>query len=169
MKLSFKKQKMMLAHLNVRSEVHGEDREPAGDIKLEGDVSNEELLHFHPALKSLLYYHDEGRPRDLVGQAEGVEAGYAPDLRMPNLVPPLKFSDEMMGASVSIRVPGEKLAVELAPVKVNAFAIEPREGGTISLSMRIQANPSDKEFGRLAVLVQTEVEVDLTPGDDHTE
>lgn len=166
MKLEFAAVKMLLANVNARSEVHGEDREPAGDIKLECDRPNDILANFHPALKSLLFYYEDGRQRDLVDDAKKAEPGFAPDLRMPNLEYPVKWGEEMAGAHCELAIPGTKSVIILDPVKVNNFSIEPREGGTVSLSFRVQAHPDEKAFGKLCSLIQTEVEVTLTAAEE---
>ncbi len=158
MKIEFKEQKCLLSNVNVRSEVHGEDREPAGDLKIEVDVDAGTLAEFDPALRGLLYYFDEGRERDLADQAR---SGEPIDLRMPHLEYPLRWGEEMLGARCRIKVPGAKSDVGLDPVNVNNWTIEPREGGTISLSFRVQCHPSAKDFGALAVLVQSEIEFTL--------
>ncbi len=162
MKIEFKEEKMLLANVNVRAEVNGDEREPAGDLKFECDMENAFLTNFHPALKSLLYHFDAGRERDLADQGKTSEAGFAPDLRMPQLEVPLKWDEEMLGAKCRIRVPGAKSDAGLDPVKVNNWTIEPREGGTCSISFRVQCHPDEKTFGKLATLVQQEVEVTLT-------
>lgn len=161
LKIEFKEQKMLLANVNVRAEVHGEGREPAGDLKFECDVENGFLAKFDPALKALLYYFESGRERDLADQGKSGGADYAPDLRMPHLEVPIKWDEEMIGAKCRIRVPGAKSDVGLDPVKVNNWTIEPREGGTCSISFRVQGHPDEKTFGKLATLVQQEVEVTL--------
>jgi hypothetical protein len=158
LKIQFKGQKMLLANVNVRAEVHGDDREPAGDLKFEVDLDNGFLGEFHPALKSTLYHFDESRERDLADQGKRHDA---PDLRMPQLQAPLKWDEEMLGAKCRIREIGAKSDVGLDPVRVNNWTIEPREGGTCSVSFRVQCHPDEKIFGKLAMLVQQEVEVTL--------
>lgn len=161
MDLKFTNQRMLLASVNARAEVHGEEREPAGDVGLDAQLPNDVLNVFHPALKGLLYQFDKGRERDLADQGRAHEAGFAPDLRLPRLGLPLKWADEIANAKVTIRVPGEAKAVVLQPVKVNDFKLTPLDGGTVELHMRVQYHPTEKEAGKLAVLVQQEVEVSL--------
>ena len=152
--------KCFLSNVNIRSEVHGEDREPAGDLKIECDVDNGLLAEFDPALRSLLYYFDESRERDLADQGKA-GADFKPDLRMPRLAMPLKWDEEMLGARCRIKVPGAKSDIGLDPVKVNNWTIEPREGGTCSLSFRVQCHPDEKAFGKLATLIQQDIEFTL--------
>ena len=166
MKLSFQKQKMMLANFNARSELHGEEREPAGDLKLEASLPNDVLVEFHPALRSLLYYYDDQRGADLADQAKKDDPDYLPHLRMPSLGGPLKWNEEMAGAEVVISIPGTKTEIVLQDAKVNAFSLEPRDGGTVDISLRVQAHPDEKQCGKLCGLIQSEVEVSITPRED---
>ena len=161
MNLAFANQKMLLASVNARAEVHGEEREPAGDVALEADLSNDILNIFAPGLKGLLYYFDPEKERDLADQGKATEPGFMPDLRFPRLGGPLKWDEEIPEARVTIRVAGTKKEVVLAPCKVNKFALTPLAGGTVQFEMRVQAHPEEKQFGVLSVLVQQEVEVTL--------
>ena len=165
MKIEFTKTKMKLANVNPRAELHGEEREPAGDLKLEVDCPSEVLANFHPALRSLLYYHDERRQRDLADQGSAQDKNFAPDLRMPLLGSPLKWEEEMLGASVTLCQPGSRSAIALEGCAVNNFAITPLEGGTISLAFRVQAHPDSRAFGALCTLVQQDVEVTIEAGE----
>ena len=165
MDLSFSHQKMLLANVNVRSEVHGEEREPAADLKFECDVSNDVLSELHPALKALLYHFDASRDADLADRGKKAESGFLPHLRFQALGAPLKWEGEMAGALVSVGVAGTKRSIELSPVKVNGVAFEPLDGGVVRLSFRVQCHPSERDFGALATLAQAEVEVTLAGGD----
>lgn len=163
MDLKFSGQKMLVASVTARSEMHGQDREPASDVGLEANLSNDVLNIFHPGLKGLLYYFDPAKERDLADQGKSTEAGFMPDLRFPKLGLPLKWDEEIAEARVTISVPGTKTEVVLEPAKVNKFALTPLEGGTISFGMRVQYKPDEKQAGKLAMLVQQEVEVRLEP------
>ena len=105
MRIELANQKMLLAHYNARSEVHGEDREPAADIKLEMDTTNDFLIQLHPTLRQALFHFDSAR--DAEGKTDLADKGSdAPHLRYAALVPPLKWNEEMAGADVTIRPAG---------------------------------------------------------------
>lgn len=163
MRLDFANQKMLLASVNVRSEQHGESREPAGDVGLKADLPNDVLAVFHPRLKALLYTFDEARPQDLADQGRAKEKGYLPHLLMPDLNEgsPIGWSGEVENVRVTIAKPGMRKRVVLEPAKINKFTFLPRDGGTVTLAMRVQAHPDSEAFGDLAaeMVVQTEVEV----------
>ena len=160
MNLIFHQQKMFLANVNVRAEVHGEEREPAGDLKLECDIPNDVLTELHPALKGMLYYFDDARPADLVEQSKKGEPGFLPHLRIPDLVGPLKWGEEMTGVRLTLHQGKSELV--LLDCKVNNVQFEPKDGGTIALQLRVQAHPGEKDWGRLCSLTQSEVTVSIT-------
>lgn len=163
MKLEFTKVAMKLANVNVRSELHGDEREPASDLKFEAMVSNDVLSQLDGGLKSALYHYDSARP-DLVDEGKKGEPGFLPHLRFPRLGQEgFKWNDEMAGASVSILVKGAKKPLELKDVKVNNLKLSPKDGGTVALALRVQCHPDEDAFGKLATLVQSEVEVTIVP------
>src|SRR5258708_7970995 len=89
-----------------------------------------------------------------------------PTCGCPNSWGPFRWDGEMLGASVSLQVRGEKSRVELADAKVNNFQLEVQEGGTVLLSFRVQAHPDERKFGKLCTLIQNEVQVTLTPAEE---
>lgn len=160
MKLKFEDKPMTFSHLNVRAEQHGEDKEPAGDLKFEADLPNECLDMLVKGLKEGIYHYDPKRA-DLADDGRKGEKGYLPHLRWPNLQGPLKWEDEMQNVELSIREKGAKTLTTLEEVKVNSVEFTPKDGGTVHLKFRVQAKPDEKCFGRLTQLIQTEVEVTL--------
>lgn len=161
MNLTFTAQVMLVVSVTARSEVHGQDREPASDVGLRADLPNDVLSIFHPSLKGALYYYDDARPKDLADQGKAHEPGFLPHLRFPQMGVPLGWDDEIPNARVTIKQKGESKGVILHPAKVNKFAFEPMDGGTVTLSLRVQYKPDERQAGRLAMLVQQEVEVTL--------
>lgn len=161
MKLTFTNQVMLLASVTARAEVHGDEREPASDLGLRAELPNDALNVFDKSLKSCLYHFDSERPKDLADQGKSNEPGFLPHLRFPMLGAPLHWDDEIANAVVRIKRRGETKELVLTPAKVNKFAIEPLDGGTVRLSIRVQYKPDEKQAGRLAMLVQQEVEVTL--------
>lgn len=161
LKLLFKNQRMLLAHINARSEKHGEEREPAADIKLQASMPNDVLDIFHPKLKAALYHFDESRS-DLADKGKQGEAGYLPHLTFDNLAP-LKLSDEMLGAKCTIRVSRSPVVFE--NVKINAIQLDPQDGGTVDITIRVQGHPDEEQFGKLYGHQQKEVSVTIEEGE----
>lgn len=162
MQFELTKTKALLVNVNPRAELHGEDKKPAGDLKLLVDLANDDLAMFSPSLKSLLYHWDAQMGGDLVDVAKRDEdKHYAPHLRMPKLAP-LKWEDEIIGASVTVHH-GVKSDIKLELCSVNEFRIEPKQGGTVSLGFRVQAHPDEKAFGKLCSLIGTDVDITVIP------
>jgi hypothetical protein len=55
-----------LTSVNARAEIHGEDRKPAFDLKIEASMANDALIDFHPELRQFLFKKDD--TPDLVDQ-----------------------------------------------------------------------------------------------------
>ncbi len=164
LKIEFSRQKAFLENVNARSELHGEERTPAGDIKISVEVHNNTLAHFHPSLKSALYFNDSARPKDLAEQGLEERPDHLPHLRMPNLEAPLKWRDEMTGGTLTVHYGiGGQSDLVFQDVRVNNFQLTPKEGGTVEISMRIQAHPDEAQFGKLCGggLIQSQIEVSL--------
>lgn len=161
MNLEFTKQLMKLANVNVRSELHGAEREAASDLKFEVAISNDILSDLDPALKSTFYHYDGAR-QDLVDAGKKKEPGFLPHLKFPKMAQAIKWNEEMETANIAITEPGAKSAIELKDVKVNNVQFTPKDGGTVVFEFRVQCKPDEKIFGKLAMLVQSDVEVTLS-------
>jgi hypothetical protein len=151
---SLKNDVATLANVNPRAELHGEDRQPACDLRIDMSVSNGLLAEFHPTLRSFLFEKDSGQ-LDLGDELT--------KLRMPKLGP-LKYSEELVGAEVTIhRGLGGKSDITLPGCSVNNFTLDAQEGGSVGLSFRIQGHPDEKQFGRLCSCIGTEIEISIEP------
>lgn len=154
----------VLENLNPRPEIHGESPKPAADLKISYTMSNDDLALFHPALKSLLYQREatEAKPDDLVDKAEkSKDPNRLPHLRMPKLGA-LKYDDEVVGAEVTIDY-GVKNPITLAGCNVNNFTLEPQEGGSVTVTFRIQAHPSESAVGKLYLLMGNTINLTIEP------
>lgn len=164
MKLAFEKRRAILSGVSPRAEITDEELTPAADLRFDFVFPNDVLAEFDPALKSALYWFDESRAADLAEQGKKDEPGFLPHLRFPNLKAPLRWDDELVGARVVIDVGiGARGAIVLEATRVDSFALEPRDRGVVGVSMRVQAKPDERQFGRLAMLVKHEVEVTVSP------
>lgn len=157
-----------LTSINARSEKHGPDQlHPAIDISFTMDAPNSILSSFDEKLLQSLYHNSEAAAHD-DGQdtIDGMEEiSHLPNLRFPNLGP-LKWAKDLSGYTVHIeRGLGGKNDIELVDCKVNEFRIDPKEGGTVQVKFRVQTstNLTEKIMGKLALLVQHEVPIMLTP------
>jgi hypothetical protein len=156
-----------LASVNCRSELHGKEAVPAVDLKFTFDQPNSILSAFDPWLLTSLYHRAEtAKPAaDAQGTLEGVEeVSDVPNLRMPLLSQPLKWSAEFTGYELLIDFGlGGKSNIVLPDCAVNNIAFECKEGGTVTTSMRVQCTNglTEKVLGKLATLVQHDVHIKL--------
>lgn len=151
-----------LSSFNPRAEIHGAETKPAADLKFECNVASTALDAFDPGLRGALYHKADGVAHDLADEAHD-----APDLRFPKLVAPLKWSAKFAGYELRIHLGiDERSHVVIGSCDLNAIQFSPQQGGTVVLGFRVQCHPGEHECGRLAMLVQTSVDISLTPPED---
>lgn len=144
--------KAFINGFNPRAEKNGEETRLAGDISVTVATNADILAEFAPALKSFLF-----DPNGLKDLADGSP------LRFPE-IPAIHWNDEMTGAGFDLNV-GVGKPVEFSDAKVNKFTIEPIAGGSVRLSFRVQVHPDEKQAGKLASFIQSEVEISLRPAE----
>lgn len=148
MQFELASRKAKLAHFNARSEVNGEDRTPAADIKLELPMTADDLAMFGPDLRHAWYDETNGAAR----------------LRNPKLQGPFGWDEEIVGATLTIHIGlGGKGDLSVSGCVINGFKLEPQDGGIILAALRVQCHPSGKDAGRIYELVQADVNVSLAP------
>lgn len=160
MKFELEEDDCIIRDVNPRTEKRGEDSILACDIKIEIVIDNDRLAMFSSTLRSALY-----QP---IGDVEGdlADAGMDPEAlikpRFPHLGV-LNWDEEMLNATVNIRRHVSKRAITLADAKVNKFRLEPREGGRVGITFRVQAVVSNETIGHLAGLLDTEAQIEVAP------
>lgn len=154
---------VLFSHLNSRTEKHGEDNVAAGDLKIRAQLSNDCLAMFHPSLKSSLYFYDKTADEDLVDKAKSEEPGYMPHLRFAQ-IEGFKWDGEIVGAKVTVHSGIDaKSDIALDDCKVNQFSLEPQNGGTVIVTMRIQMHPNEKQAGKLWAMVGDNIVLSVEP------
>lgn len=160
MPFALERQNVVLVNFNARSEMHGEERAPAADLKLSMDAPNDVLAEFDPALKSSLYRRPDGND----SQAELLDVpGYLPKLRFPKMGG-FGWDEKIVGATLTIHWgANDRSQILLTDCIVDRFAFEPADGGTVQLSFRVACHPDEKQAGKLYTLTQSSVEISLAP------
>ena len=154
-------QNVTLAHVNARVEMHGEEREPAADLKFSVMLPNTVLNQFHPALLNMLYFNDATKQRDLADQGS---PDVVPDLRMESLGMPIKWNGEMVGGRLAIHIGvDEQSWLIFSTIKVNEFRINAHDGGICEIVFRVQCHPNEHQFGKLCQMIQQEIPLTLAP------
>ncbi|SNT33413.1 hypothetical protein SAMN06265795_12621 [Noviherbaspirillum humi] len=156
-------QAVKLASVNPRAEIHGEDRVPAFDLKIEAFCPNDLLIPFHPELRTTLYKKAEDP--DLVEQLDG-EALTA--LRFPKMGA-IKWDVELTGYKVEVDYGlGGDSNIMLGEVKIDGFKISPQNGGSVGLSFRIICHPESEDVGRLCEFIQRDIDIKVIPPEPTT-
>ncbi len=157
------KKSLTLSNVNGRHEKHGEEDVLAADLKFSGDFSGDILAEFHPTLRSAMFAKNEGG--DLADQGSDVPTA----LRFKNLCWPLKFTNELIGAAVTLEYGLTEIVFD--PAKVNDFKVECCDGGTVKVSFRVQVSGIGEEsLARCFMLLDTSVPVTIVPPEEkHSE
>ena len=147
------KERVLLAHLNVRAEKHGEDSEPALDIKFELTTSNSVLKKLNPALLDALYDFDK--------QVD-VEDDFKRKLRFP-LLGVLPWDLELPRTKLTVHdAEFPEHDVTLVDGKTNKFRITALDGGTVKLVFRCQFSaPEEDAVAALMRVLQQPVPISL--------
>ena len=127
-------EKCTLAHINVRTEMHGEERRRAYDLKFTKDFSNSILKKFHPDLLDTFY---------CASKQQDVEADYKPNLKF-GLMGPVSWDLEIPRVRLVIHdLDGNDLV--LLDGKANKFKFEMLDGGTVKTAFRCQFGELDED------------------------
>lgn len=149
-----------VSSFNPRAEMHGNEREKAGDLRFELAMAAADVLPmFSPELHAALYCRHDTQV-DLASKGtDGLV-----NLKFPKLGP-LKWEREIVGATLTIHQGiSAKANLVIDGCIVNNFALSPSEGGTVIVSFRVQRSKLDeKQCGRLCQLVQEQVDISLAP------
>jgi len=158
--LSLIEQTATLAHINVRTERHGEDPAGAADLKIQFTDGNGVLSEFHPRLRHALYKADED---DVQGNVEGVQE--EPTVRVfGDLIEKIRLKHELIGAAVVIGFGlGGSSDIQLDPADVDGFSVELMEGGSVVTTFRVKCHPSGEQVKKLYEVLGKEITISVTP------
>lgn len=152
----------LLISFNPRAEKHGEDPQPAADLRFALNLPSSDLAMLDPTLRSLLFCKDPDRPSDLADQ--GTET---PHLRFSKLRGPLEWEHEIIGAQLVVHYgTGGKSDIVIEGCNVNKFSIDPQEGGTVIFGFRVQCHPTEHQNGKLSYMIQKDLEISLAPPEE---
>lgn len=121
-------------NMTTRDEKHGDKEVTAHDLKFRVDLPNRELAMFSDQLLTALYMPEDDAP-DLLGDAPLTR------LRLGAGVEEIQWSaGELVGATLVMHY-GIDTELRFGESKVNNYRIEPKSGGTVSLTFRVQVYP----------------------------
>lgn len=133
--------------LNVRNEKAGEDAGDFGtDLKFTGQVHLKDLRS--------IFHEDHGYAvLEALFDAEGNLATLA--------FGSFELTAKGSGIEATLTTEISATTVKLREVDVDQFALVPKLGRLFEISFRVKAHPSDTQLGELALMLRTDVKVDL--------
>jgi hypothetical protein len=139
---------MELAHLNIRTEQHGDEKVNGIDISFRVDLSNDVLSEFSPTLKSSLYQREETPQQDFDPATIPLKIVKNPQMGT------IKWDTKYDCARVVVHHGSdEKNDVVFGLAKVNKFSFLPKNGGTLQCSFQVQvSDPDDMDLAKLAAV-----------------
>ena len=155
---------LKLTHAKGRKEIHGEALVQAIDLKFSGTFGNEVLSMFHAALPAALFTAEGPASSDDVQQEMNLPISDLGSLRFTKMRYPLKWHQDIIGATVSIYWgAGKPMVIPLC--KVTDFEFDPLDGGAVSISFRASsaADITEKILGKTGILAGDDVEITLDP------
>ena len=153
-----------LSNLNPCIEKHGDESVSAIDLSVCYDAPNTVLDEFQVGMLDAFYKAAECGDDSQV-TIDGFEISAKPLLRF-NQLAPLKLGTELIGYRFAIDYGlNDESALVLPSCNIGKFSLELKEGGTVSMKFRVQANSGLTEhiIGKLAMLIGQEVKVQMTP------
>ncbi|MBB5408568.1 hypothetical protein HDG34_002505 [Paraburkholderia sp. HC6.4b] len=147
---------MKIAHLNLRSEMHGDDEVSCVDIRLSFDVPNGALDALAAGLRATLY--EVSDDPDMLDP----DADHLTHVRYPQLGI-LRWAGEHSGVGMRLHSGNGRGKGDLVfPDAVfGKLTVRPLEGGTCTCIARAQVQPSTDEAAKLFGLLKHEVPVSL--------
>lgn len=148
------KERCTLNNLNIRTELHGEERATAIDLAFSFESANNMLAKLHPDLRATFYRQDDNR--DLVG------GDHLPALKFPLLASRIGWQLEIPRTRIRIYGTSPDQDIILGDGKTNKFKLELLEGGTVRWSFRVQySKPQEGAIAALSNVLNQTIQLDL--------
>lgn len=161
--LELHRQIVTLTSWNARSEKHGDERVPAGDLKLRVKASNTMLDQIDPALRRMFYRATNAKVREAQGTIPGTEATDTP-AKATNRVDDVDILYEVPGYVLRVyHGIGDDPYIALHDVTIDKVAATLFEGGTVEIEFRARATVDAEQSGALHMLLQSDIDIDLIP------
>ncbi|MGE0110032.1 hypothetical protein [Aquabacterium sp.] len=144
-----------------RKECHGDEHVQAISLRLSWTTTNDSLEKLHPNLKAMLFWKTPSE--EAQERLEGVPE-ITPNLRVPTVATPLAISAKYSGYQLTIdHGLDESSALQLYQCEMDKFKVDPKEGGSVTISWSLSSNKSvtPELVGALCGLEGEEVTVEL--------
>lgn len=147
------KERCMLSNLNIRTEMHGDERRRAVDLQFDFSGANNLLSKLHPDLRHQFYKSQD--------TADMLNPDHTPVLRFP-LMGPISWGLEIPRTRLQLHGETPDDDVVLGDGKTNKFKLVMMDGGTVKWHFRVQfSNPDDKAIAGLSRFLNDTVPVSL--------
>lgn len=153
---------LLITKATPRKEHHGDDLVQAISLRLSWTTINENLNKLHQQLKDMLFWKVPNE--DQQERIEGVP-DRVPNLRVPTLATPLSIEASYSGYQLTVdHGIDESTALELYQCTLDKFKIDPKEGGSVTISWSLSSNKevTPELVGALCGLEGEEVTISLT-------
>lgn len=157
-----------IINLNLRAEKHGDENQPACDIKVAVDLPSVRLNDIASGLCESLYRKPaKGDQLPLVEVGKGAENQFTV-LKHPGLEP-LQLKHKFPGYELGISAPEAEDGPFFADAEVKNFKITPRDGGTATVSFSVGVEVNEEDVAALLPFLRNpDAEVTLTPPKSQT-
>ena len=156
MMFTLDKKPCTLVHVNARSEIHGEDRKLAMDLKIAVVLSHRQLDEFHPRLRDAMYTKDAGAQAELLKDDPAVHPTFSQ-------LESIKWSEKFEGYKASVTTTYGSLDVDIISAIVDKFLFVPKDGGSVAVTFRVRAQSDGETIGALCEHIQQDILLSLTP------
>lgn len=121
-----------------RKEHHGDDLVQAISLRMAWTTTNDSLVKLHPNLKDMLFWKVPSI--DAQENIEGVP-DITPNLRVHSVGFPLKVDADFTGYTLTIEHGiDESTALELYQCGLDKFTVDPKEGGSVTITWNLSSN-----------------------------
>lgn len=146
-------------HLNLRREVHGDEKVNGIDLRFRASLSNDALAEFSPTLKTDLYRREDTPQQDL-------DPASVPFTVLKNPpMGPIKWDLKYECARIVVHHGiDESSDIVFSLAKINKFLITAQQGGTCIVEFRVQvSDPDSDDIAKLSAVLGQSIYLTAEP------
>lgn len=133
-----KNTRLQITKATPRKECHGDEHVQAISLRMAWDTTNESLEKLHPNLKAMLFWKTP--TEEAQDRIEGLP-DITPNLRVPTMATPIKIELDLTGYTLTIdHGIDESTALQLYQCSLDKFAVDPKEGGSVTIAWSVASN-----------------------------
>lgn len=156
-----KNTRLQITKATPRKECHGDEHVQAISLRMAWETTNDSLEKLHPNLKAALYWKTP--TEEAQDRIEGLP-DITPNLRVPTMAAPLKIELDFTGYTLTVdHGIDESTALQLYQCSLDKFAVEPNEGGSVTIVWSLSSNKAitPELVGALCALEGESVTVEM--------